>query len=1232
MALPTSPDWSLANFDSATIGGLLSLGPGDATITPSTSPYFFYADDYRTFVAESKNGTEATVDLTTPLPSKFTVEVVARFPMLPHNFGDLDKARVGLSVADDAGRGVSIYFSSAGLAISRVDDLNSVSALPDTSDLIRETSSYVTLRVAVDSGLGRAYVYISEGDTTQPVFRLVIPVEETPPTITDLFSLFVLGSASEPARMEIRRLQLTSGLVIPNILPVSDAGPDRVVPVGQAARLDGRASFDIEGAPLSYSWVAIDAPFGSSFVADISGGGTSDDGDSDTFTDTLTFVPGALPSWVQAGDILLIDQTRHVIDSANNAGGTLTTTTDTLSDSYSNQPFRVVGQSVLVGADTETPYVLPDVQGLYRFALTVSDGDVISEESEVLVNTVGARAPFGLEPDVSPIWKGLGDEWRLIEGRGVFEEAWRGVAQILGGKLLEAWQHHYNFSIRDAQGTFQYKWRPYRTLVTETAPDDFTIEPRFGALLAGHSYYNGDPAVAGNTIVVETFTGASVGGTTSTTITFTGDTIDTVVADLNSALSSVGVEAYKFATQELSSDYLHQANDGAVVDDGDGDSTTPTWSFTPLSIPAWVQAGDTLLVDTKRYEITSVDNVGGALEVTPELPITLLTADFRIWRVHRVGLRSSSAAFRISADSTATALGFPTGTFNSLGGSAGVRVTDDSFFVDSGVDLVAAGVSRGDLLVLNNGQAFSVAGTTTGIWDPGPNQRLLLSDKLPFDATAEWGIPSIALSSSVDYEENLSYPGDLIKFEAYDTTSAETTDLLGYVQGVKGNQLAVTIESLYGVLAAPNGAYDITTIGVKRRKALPLQEETLSIPQLQDLIPAAASPSTWKEQVDYILEPFYRNVDESAIPALQFRDSVFIDSDIEPPDVLWAELVLESNEPNVENLFGRLTGFLRDDAAAFGEDFNYVSGVAGLLYAQQRGPRVYTTKVGAQILLGQPFAEVAGVITEIRDDYSPTEGRIVIQDDDGNVPSQSEVFRSYFYRKDPLDLSATSGLDLNTATGSAWAEGDAVEQFAPLGAGVALRDLYNDPKWWIPFVRSGLLTELEKFHHFVVSFNLDLVSLANLGLLVQFMTRVKPEYTHPIILGNKFLEEDLDITDDLAINLTMHLFDLPCSSGPSGMYDDYRGDGSIWTSFDDGLAFYDSHADCPLDTIDFILTMDWPGGTLTYDAIAVADIVIVDIDGNLGAPGSTFTPTYDQVLPAGAYQVTLPIKSTGVVS
>lgn len=1213
MPFPVSSTWNLADFSGGALGTLLTLPPSEVYLHPSGAPY-----GYSSAGALTVNSTgESYIDLDIGVPAVFTVEVTLRCSRLPPNTGDLSEKQLGFTVADDAGRGISTYISAHGLAVSRVDDYGSVTELDGTADLGTQIrSAYTTIRLCVDSSVGRAYVLLGDAEVT-PQVQYILPVGQTPAGIGDRFRLSFYGSSAVPVVCEILAVRLASSLVLPDQPPVANAGADRVLALGQAVRFDGRASFDTEGAPLTYLWELVDAPTGSQYAAENSSGATTDDGDGDGATTILTFTPNSLPAWVAAGSILGISDQRYRIATVNNAGGQLTVDTEAIPDNLTAQPFRIFRQSFLVGADTETPYALPDKTGIYRVRLTVNDGLSDSEPSEVLASVVAARAPLGVEPDVSPLWGLLGDEWQYIENRGIFEEAWKGVAQILSGKLLEVWQHQYNNSIRDAQGTFQRKWMKLIPFISEASPDTATFSPRYGVLRAGAEFDVAGPSLSGTTLVIqyETATGPQ---TVSTT--FGAVTLDGAVTALNAALAGTEVYAKAHAVERLDPSVRHEGT-LSTVDDGDSDRVTPTLSVTPGSLPSWIAAGDIVVCDNVRSTVSSFNNGTGTITVVDDVfQDSYSSKPYRIYRMCRLSLYSEKP-FMVSAASTAAALlDIPTDTYAYRYG-AGSLVTARTYFAGDGFSW---DVEAEDLLVLNNGQTLRVERTVSGPLDAYPNQRLLLLEDLPADASETWILPSV-YRTDTDFSLECVYPGDLLRIEA---TTTDEIDIHAEVVGITTSSLGVIPRSTFW------GTYLQATesrpLGVLRRNAVPIPEDVLSIPVLQDKIPVGSSPTYWTENVEYTLENFYRDFG-SAVPVVQFRSSTFVEPDVDPPDALWAELVVFDNSTNIENLFGTLVGFLRDDAASFPDGFNYASGVAGLMYSQLRGPAVEAIRTGVHILLGQPFAEFSGTIEEVRFDFSPLRGRITIRDANTTSGIPSEIVRTYYYRKDPLDLSDTSGLAINDATGLPWAVGDSVPQFALLGSGVSLIDTQNDPDWFIPYVRSGIMSELEKFHTFLVEFNLDLVTLANLELLQAFVMRTKPTYTHPLLVGARLHADDLDLVDDLLHTVQVELLDAISGDGPALHYDDFRGDGTLWTSYDDS-ARYDKRYDTPLDLIDFIMEVDWAGGTIAHDSIFFHDTSVVDVSGvHTGTPGSSFSPTHDLTLPAGTYIVTVEIKNTGVV-
>jgi hypothetical protein len=763
MPLPSSPTWDLADFDATTIGGLLTLGPGNLTIVPGATPWFSYPNS-STLRVNSSDGTRAALVFNTSVPQQFTFELAVRFQRLPRSGADLPHRRAAFTIADGSGRGLTLYFTASGISLSRVDDFGSAILTPDSSRIVQEAGDqFITIRVVCDSARGIAFVYTGVGETDVLSQAYILPLLETPPGYSDTLSVEALGHPDEPVIFDIRRLRLASQLIVADFPPTADAGEDRVTSLGQVVRLDGRRSFDTEGSPLTYQWRLADAPYGSMYAADNSSGSTTDDGDSDAVTDILNFTANSLPVWVAAGDTLRIQNSFYTITSVDNSLGVLTVDADSISDSLSGVPFRIFRQSLLVGADTETPYAVPDVQGIYRFQLIVNDGRQDSSPADVLASIVSARAPFGIEPDTSFLWRAIGDEWQQVEGRGVFQELWTGVAQLMSGKLLEAWQYHYNYSIRDAQPYFQKKWVPYRTFLAETEYEDVQVLPRYGFLRAEHEFESGTPSVVGESLTIAYYTGDDLETVESVEVVLSSSSLTNIVSELNGALAGTGVVAKALPTMTSS---------GLVRNEAVGSLTGASLTFTPGDLSSWVAVGDYFVMGNHRATITAVDLGLGTATISAAITEPFVNETFRVYRRCRLQLESTIKGFWVEG-SAAALLGLEIDTLSTLHGTNGSPATDTSYIIEAGVDLSLFGVMRGDLLVLNNGQSHAIDRLLTHPLDPLPNQRLLLTEPLPVDASETWDIPSIVVSTSLDFDQELVYPDDLLKVEAFNEILAK---------------------------------------------------------------------------------------------------------------------------------------------------------------------------------------------------------------------------------------------------------------------------------------------------------------------------------------------------------------------------------------------------------------------------------------------------------------------------
>ncbi len=174
----------------------------------------------------------------------------------------------------------------------------------------------------------------------------------------------------------------TETVDVVNWPPEANAGIDRSVSKGTVVMLDGTRSSDRDGDPLTFSWrqslgptvtlVDADTPT-PTFTPTASGilvfTLTVDDGWGGTASDSVTvFVSNRAPVANAGMDRTVTKRTTVGLDG--------TASYDPDGDALSYSWTQVYGPSAtLNGADTAMPWFVPATRGLYRFQLTVNDGD-----------------------------------------------------------------------------------------------------------------------------------------------------------------------------------------------------------------------------------------------------------------------------------------------------------------------------------------------------------------------------------------------------------------------------------------------------------------------------------------------------------------------------------------------------------------------------------------------------------------------------------------------------------------------------------------------------------------------------------------------------------------------------------------------------------------------------------------------------------------------------------------
>ncbi len=523
--------------------------------------------------------------------------------------------------------------------------------------------------------------------------------------------------------------------------------------------------------------------------------------------------------------------------------------------------------------------------------------------------------------------------------------------------------------------------------------------------------------------------------------------------------------------------------------------------------------------------------------------------------------------------------------------------------------LLGLGLAEDDLIE-SDGTLYRVVRIVDVATDDYQYSRVVVKEGIPLTAGGGWSVPSHITSSSIDFWSGLVSSGDTLELEVVDDLGGQTVVSASALGACEGKPKRVAFDPT-GVVALDSDS-SVWLLSASRRQYIPIDSLVSDIPYLQAQIVNAPEEEVLRRNVDFWLKEFRGQ------KAISFDPRVWQDAnnvlDVSIPERLWAETTYLDNRPTIEGNFGRPAEFLIEDAEAISSNFDYLSAVRGLWFAYLQGPVIENLRVGTQILLGLPFAEQAGTIEEIRTDFSPNEGRILIRDSD------SGLVRSYqFPRVLPL---AT-----NPATGAVYAEGDSVSVFAPLVDGVEVVDYIKDPKWFAGLLDRGLMVEVEKFFTFMVRVDSAAFNLTSLALVQNFIRRIKPTYTFGVFVVRKVVDEtDINVTEEFSQVVRLELFDSPCADaiGSTPMFDEPRAGGApIGSVLDGGLRWRnrfdeDNDPDNAAPTPPTPDTVEWGFDALYLcpEETILATICedFTGLDPFTGLPwGPTFYPPHDSI-------------------
>jgi len=1140
--IPISENWTCLDLDDSLMSAITSIPD---TSFSRVAPWFFI-DGNNDMVLWSDDEIATIFNMALPIGQTFTFETNFKPSSLPTNLDDLDKARLFIGAFDAQDNAGGVLISKGGLAIVSSFG-NTVMPIAGSQNIIDEGDDYYTLRMVVDGANNVMDLYITKAADVIAighVLRYTTAAPITPSGKADSIRIEVLGNSAHETRIGVDTLRCNcSELLIPNKRPIADTGRDQTAVVGSVIQLNGTDSYDPEGEELTFKWSLYAAPTGSIYRQSGTGAFTTDDADADAFTFFLesTGDPWSLANSpaLQPGDILIIGDLQYSLAYTDWIWNPTTSVYDR-APAFDDNKLRISTDTLPIN----TTGISWDI-----FFSASFFNDVTSPQPTFAPDIAGL---YGVQLIVNDgvLWS-LPDQGLVNISQSNVPFGYVPDVNFIWDYLSDAW------TLYDDRDPVTTIWSGFAQVASnllltawqlDYAKSLVDIERQFQRRwLDYHTLYE-EPELERDDIVMRLVRGAIV----SSSVTGVGGTFD-------------------FSTGQT----LLISRDG-------GEQKTLTLFGLKTAQEVADQINDDL------GEKSSYNKPASIIEDLGEYFVRLDYDGLMV--IDKDGTANATLGFSTTDDTQNNVTGTD-GFVNAIAGAdTGFEV--GPAHVDPVLDFTSL-VQKGDLLVFG-GSSYEVVRYSDA-------RKLVTKQAMVLPDDKSWELSSTIAAINTNFSDELVAPGDICILELRKTGTFDQEKILCRVTGAREQVLGFDPRPLYEATAGDIDSYEVALFGVQRCSSIPVDELVNKIPRLQEII--LDPPEFLTENRDYTI-----STNEEEVRGIHFK-SGFYSFDNPPPDIFWAEATWLDNKQMIEDNFGKPAGFLvehLDQVTALddgrSEDLDYLSAVRGLWYAFYNGPSLWSVRVGIQILLGLPFAEVDGIVTDINETFTATQIRVLIQD-----ASDSTVTRSYFIpRNANFEEDGISMIADNPLTTLPYAIGDTIDQFSPLSKGVELLDYINDPTWWAGYQGQGVRLEVDKFFRFLCRADIDVFNIANLVFAIDFVKRIKPHYTYPMWVIFKRLPGDtISVTDPDILEMlgTLHLYDHPACAkqitdqGTGGAYrfDDTDESGNPNWSFDGpevggpipGGAqpkfLYDRKELCPEMRIVGVMSADFPGGYFPFD-------------------------------------------------
>jgi hypothetical protein len=1143
LIMPTSAEFPCMDVQETVMPNIL-LFP---EVTPSRGAPYFSIDVNNDLAIYSGDNTMSSLIIEMPLGTNHTFETTFKPSALPEDLTNLALRRFFIGTYDKQGNASGVLLSTKGIAVAGSFG-SSAAVLPGSQNIFTEGEDYYTIRLVVD-GVNDVMSFYATRTAEIPssghLLRYSLAAPTSPPgTIIDHIRIEILGDATKEIKGKFSSFRANcTDAIGPNQAPIADPGADQTTTLGAAVSHDGRNSYDPEGQPLTYKWSLKDCPDTSSFKYEAEGGSTSDDGDGDGFT----------PIFQAASNIFSMANMPQLQPGDNLLILGVLYEVSTTRWQYNGTTARWERDTLSGWVDNQvvvTDDVIPD-------SLTDVDWQINFTDSFFNDRTAGLTSSVADASGIYTVVLVVNDgQLNSLPAEALVSASPTTITLGCIPDVSWIWNQLSDFwNLLEDRDMVESSWSGFAQACAAQLLTAWQID--YGKSLLDIQRVFHRRWLPYDMVLDEP--------------NYLGADIRIIRGPIYSGDIAAGIDVVGKTLQ-------------LVLDDGDVETVTFSGvnPLTPETVAA--QINDQMGFRASQTKLASVV-VDGAKEYLKLEYGTLL-------RVRPNGTANGYFTFPIDRY-LQNDLGGLFGGIESQGSTKAFTTADALNPLDPPVlDFDEEGVGSADLVAWQ-GMGYRVVKTAL---DPTTDtiRALTLSEDMPDSGGAAgvpppdrypWVVPSIVTSTELNFTDQLVSAGDLAIFEVKKWTEDSSTTVYCEIEGVREFRLGFDPLPLLLAYAGAPSDYRTYFMGVKRTNMVPVDDLVMEIPRLQEVIkgPAIAFDQNTDFQVETI----------DGTRAIRFVSGTFSLGD-PPPDILWAEVTYLDNRPTISDNFGRMVDFTTEDLEERTDDLDYLSAVRGLWWAYFGGPALYKVRVGTQILLGLPFAEATGVIEEIQPRFSLTQGRLIVRDE-----ANDNVTRTYFYPR-------TAGLATHQDTGVELAEGDTVEQFAPLSAGIEVLDHIKTSDWLESYVSQGRFLELDKFFRFLVRGDVDTFNLANMAFAMDFVRKIKPHYTYPLfVLRKNFIEtEEVDVLDQVLLTVNLSIFDSFCGTGPF-MWDASDGGGSWSNAYDKAFPpppppfVFDTYLLCPLEDVWVAWGYTHPGSAgWFYDTIWAYDDADTDGDGN----------------------------------